>query len=170
MFSLRMEILGTRELDFAIQGLQKRVSDFRPLWPRLAEVFHEQEQVQFTALGAGPSGEWTPLSSRYASWKSRHYPGQPTLVRTGKLRSSLLADSADSILDMSQQARMRIGTSVPYALFHQLGGGRLPRRKVVDLTARQNLAFAKEFQKYVNKDALKGFDGAQRRLPFGVGV
>jgi len=168
MFALRMDILGTRELDFAIQGLLKRVSDFRPLWPRLTEVFRGMEIAQFDAEGMGPAGGWAPLSPRYAAWKSRHYPGQPTMVRTGRLRASLVATSSDSILDASQPMQMRIGTSVPYAIWHQLGGGYLPRRKLVDFSAQQNLAFAKEFQKYVNTDALKGFDGTQRRLPFGV--
>lgn len=170
MFALRMQILGTRELDFAIQGLLKKVSDFRPLWPRIAAVFHEQERMQFDASGAGPSGAWASLSARYGAWKARRYPGQPLMVRTGRLRASLLEASADSIVDMSEAIRMRIGTAVPYAIYHQRGGGFLPRRKLVDLTARQNLAFAREFQKYVNTDALKGFDGAQRRIPFGVGV
>lgn len=172
MFRVQMTVLGTRELDFAINGMLRTMSDFRPLWPRLEEVFHGIELEQFGTEGAaGRHGGWPGLKEPYKSRKSHLFPGAPILVRSGRLRESLTqAGASGAIVDASSPTRLKLGTSVPYALWHQLGTLRMQMRRVVDFTDRQNYLFAKEFHKFVNTDALKGFGSAQRSLPFGVRV
>lgn len=173
MLAIRMDILGTRELDFAISKMLQVVSDWRPLWPTIRDIFRSMEESQFASQGAkGNEGRWRSLDPSYKRRKAIEYPGTTILVRTGRLLTSLagFGGSADSIY-VPSPTRLALGTRVPYAYWLHKGTTYMPSRKVVDFTDRQNLEFAKAFQRYVNANALKGFDqGGQRRIPFGVRV
>jgi len=172
MFRVTMEVLGTRELDFAIDGLLRKLDDFSDLWPKLAALFYQIETAQFAGAGIGRSGPWPALSEKYARWKAIHYGGQPLMVRDDHLRASLTNPGSEGSIREETKDTFTIGTAVPYAIHHQAPerAGRPPRRKVVDFTDEHNVLFAKEFQKYINTDALKSFGAAQRRLPFGERV
>ena len=172
MLAVRMTILGTRELDLALDNVLRVVYDWRPLWPKLIKLFHNVESSQFSEEGsAGRSGAWPQLTPRYAAWKQKHWPGRKILQRTGTLRRSLATLNAPgSIEDASSSFCLVLGTFVPYAIYHQQGTKYMQARPPVSLTADANRKFGKEFQKFINTDALKGFDGVQRRLPFGVQV
>lgn len=54
----------------------------------------------------------------------------PVLYRTGSLYSSFVPGSAGSIFEVMSD-RVRGGSSVDYAHYHQSGGGRLPRRSIL---------------------------------------
>lgn len=174
MFKLEADILGTRQIDFAVSNLLRKVTDFRDLWPSMVTVLHGVIKRNYDAQGAGsPRGRWAPLSPKYAKWKAEKRPGRPILVFDGVLRASLTQRGAEgSIVETSQPMSMRVSTSVPYAVYHQRGvpENNLPMRRPVDLSPRDQLAIAKEVQRYVNTDALKGFGSVQRSLPFGSGV
>lgn len=167
-----MNILGARQIDFAIQGMLRRIDDWRPLWPRLTELFHATESKQFASEGGvGARGNWVPLSPRYAEQKRRRWGKRKILVASGRLRSSLTARTGSAIVEDANPLKLVLGTRVPYAMYHQTGTPFMPQRRPVDLTARQNLAFAKEFHKFVNTDALKGFKKTgQMSMPMGVRV
>ncbi|MFG0240459.1 MAG: phage virion morphogenesis protein [Gimesia chilikensis] len=84
---------------------------------------------------AGPSGEaWRPLAPSTIKAKGH----SRILFRTGRLEKSLKGDSSDSEYAINDQGRgMHWGTSVPYSVFHQRGGGRLPRREHIGATTTQ---------------------------------
>lgn len=171
MLAVRMDILGTRQIDFAIQGMLRAVNDWRPLWPDVIAEFHRVSVRQFaTQGGAGRHGSWAPLNARYAQAKFRRWGRQPILVASGRMRRSLTGRTGDSIIESSNPSRLALGTRVPYARHHQNVRSSLPTRRVIDFTDRQNLTFAKLFHRYVNTDALKGFGSKQRPIPFGVRV
>lgn len=168
MLAVRMNILGTRQIDFAIKGLLKVVNDWRPLWPKVTEEFHRLESRHFSSQGAsGRHGAWAALNPRYAERKRRTWGRRPIMVASGRLRGSLTSRTGFSIVDDSSPVRLGLGTMVPYAKHHQNVNSSMPTRRVIDFTDRQNLDFAKLFHRYVNTDALKQFDN-QRNIPFGT--
>lgn len=101
--------------------------------PKLLPVLEVETGKQFDAQGAGPiAGSWAPLSVSYAKWKQAHFPGQPTLVRTGALRAALTGPGAGARRDVSGDT-LSFGTvGIPYASFHQTGTGRMPARPEFD--------------------------------------
>jgi hypothetical protein len=52
---------------------------------------------------------------------------------------------------------LRVGTSIPYARYHQTGGGRLPRRPVVDLTENDKTRWMKLIQAQLVAERDKAF-------------
>ena len=133
---------GGVEIQLTIQGLDRAVqaisrarsnaSDLRPFFGRAAEIVRQAVLYQFSTVG-GRSGGWAPLSPWYAAWKaSRGYGMRPIMVLTGRLSKSLI-DREGNVIEEIHPDHMRWGTSVPYAAKHQLGLGRLPQRKLIDL-------------------------------------
>lgn len=74
----------------------------------------------FKSSGRPP---WKQLKTSTAVWKARHGYSVLPLTRSGQLRRSITY-RVDS-------TRLQIGTSVPYARFHQYGapGRNLPKRR-----------------------------------------
>ncbi len=103
------------------------------LWRDVERNFEEE--------GKGAGG-WAPLSTAYAKWKTRRYPGKPILQREGRLLNSLRPSNdgrsigRDGILEISRTG-MAYGTAVLYGKFHQDGGkkGRPPQRRFLFLFA-----------------------------------
>lgn len=132
----RFELEGEVQMHRRLTGVMARMISWRPAFRLIAEDFRAHMASVFDSEGgATKSGQWPPLSSAYAKWKARHYPGRPILVRTGTLRESLTkAGHPEAIQDLSDDA-LSIGTSVPYAIYHQSirPRKRLPRRAMIDL-------------------------------------
>lgn len=176
MLKLTFYMLGTKQVDFGLSHLMRSIDDFRPVWPDIVQELEAIETEQFEAEGQGRTGKWPKLSSFTQEWKARYFPGTKILERTRKLRQSLTETGAEgAIRDISRPDKMAFGTSIPYAGFHQRGTGssgfgvigdflsgrgsrgKLPMRRVIDLKPSNQLALAKIVQKFINKDALKGF-------------
>lgn len=119
--TLSFDVVGDNRLESIFDHLALIPEDFRPAFEEMAEDFWEHEREVFDSEGPG----WRPLSDSYEKWKQKHYPGQPILVRTGALRASLTGGFAeDSVFDVRPKS-MEIGTSSPYAIFHQTGSVRV---------------------------------------------
>ena len=84
------------------------------------------------------SYKWAPLSPAYAAYKSRVRPGRSLLVFDGDLKRSLTMGAKGSIFS-AKARRLVLGSTVPYAVYHQDGtrrGGktRMPARPLFVLT------------------------------------
>lgn len=114
----------TDELD----AMKKRTKDFRVVFTKIREDLQELWDNNFLANGL-PSGGWAPLSPKYGAWKSAHFPGEPPMIRTGKLFSSLvtLRGAPNDI----GRTRATFGTNIKYAKFHQYGTTKMPKREIV---------------------------------------
>lgn len=83
---------------------------FRKTGKALQREFMRQSQSIFDRQ-ASPDGEpWAPLSPEYA----RRKRGPQILVETGRLRDSLINESADTIFNVRGKT-IELGTSVEYA-------------------------------------------------------
>lgn len=102
--------------------------------PLMQKEFFKSNKKTFKNLG-GAHGKWKPLSEDYAAWKQRHYPGKPLMVLNGDLKNSLTKKDDNNIYDPSYSNnifRLVLGSQIEYGIFHQVGAGRLPVRRVVD--------------------------------------
>jgi hypothetical protein len=62
------------------------LKDLREVWDRFIPNIRHRHQYTFQHV-ASPFGEaWAPLSTKYAQWKAKHFPGKRVLERTGELR------------------------------------------------------------------------------------
>jgi phage gpG-like protein len=118
---------GITDLVGSLEALATRVEDLSPAWQEIRERFVTYEENWFESQG---NGNWPQLSKDYAEWKHKHFPGEPILVRTGRLRETV---TEPDIL-IIEPNRVTFGTSDPVAAAHQDGTGRLPVRKVIDVS------------------------------------
>lgn len=141
MFRFTIDVAGDVQLDRGITRFGDGVSDYRPIWPLIYGEFQAEVKGQFESQGEQGGQAWAPLSDNppgrgYASWKQRHYPGQPILVRTGELKASLTDPHAPGAVFEPQPKQMTMGSNVPYAIYHQKGTGKMPARPEIELTEK----------------------------------
>lgn len=160
MINFKVEVTGEEQLETALNGLEKQLRDFRPLWPKVSATFDEIEKRHFDSVGAtGASGPWAALSEPYAKWKSANYPGEPILQLTGNLMRSLTTPfNPDTIFEMTPETLTR-GSKLPYASVHQKRKTG-PRRPPIDLTDLDKQNMLRSFR--------DGFGEAAAALRFEV--
>lgn len=109
----------------ALNRASEKVSDLRVAFKLIQDDWIKSNKAQFTLQG---SGQYPPLSKKYAARKAVTHPGAPILVRSGRLRDSVArrAATADSIREIGKLS-MVLGTRTPYGIFHQSDA---PRRKI----------------------------------------
>lgn len=155
---------GIPVLDRAFNRVEERISDFRFIWPFVAQEFYAIEREQFASQGAhGLSGRWAALSPAYAKWKSVKYPNMPILQATTVLMQSMTSpDAADSVF-RPEADQLTIGSRAPYATAHQRGSG-LPARPVISLTEADKRRIQKAIQgplaQFIRKQGLTVLENA----------
>lgn len=91
------------------------------------------------------NGKWAPLDAEYGAWKSVHFPGAPTLVRSGGLFKSI---ETFSISEINRQSA-RFGTDAPVAKFHQYGTWSMPKREIIFEPPMFAKKLAKDAEHYI---------------------
>lgn len=123
----------------------ENLRDFRQLWPGVIIELRRIVKEQFRGQGVGRSGAWQPLSEAYRRWKEKKFPGAPILVQTGATLAALTTNSPHSIL-IPTATELTFGVALPYPIYHQRGGKRLPRRPIFDLTEQHKIRLVKVVQ------------------------
>lgn len=110
------------------------------LTPTLAIIgigYRKEVQLIFSHQQPREEGlRWPQLSDNppgkgYATWKAKHFPGAPILVRTGTLLSSMTEEGAEGNISVITKFGAIFGTSISYGAFHDSADPRssnLPRR------------------------------------------
>lgn len=136
--------------DIVLGRWEQNIDDVGPAFEAMAEHQKTIWRKQFGSEGSylGPR-QWTPLKPAYAAWKQRHYPGKPILQLTGRLFNSLT--QRPFAVERITKDSMTIGTDVPYAKYHQLGGPPfLPKRPIIGVPPQDDLrVFAKIMQSWI---------------------
>lgn len=122
------------------------LSDLRPLWPEVIATFYQLEAEQFDTEGAAGGQRWTPLSPVYEEYKERNFPGQPLLQVSGDLIASLTDPEAAGAILQPREDELIIGTSVPYAIYHQRGTRKMPKRPPLSFSEEQKRRMQKAIQ------------------------
>ncbi len=144
----QINILGEMQVSRMLDGVSLRAQDMRPVWAVIAGDWGRIMARQFETEG-GLGRPWAALSPMYAAWKATHFPGAKILVRTGKLRESLTGRTGDTV-DERDRDSLKLGTSVPYAGYHQTGTKRpMPPRPPVVLPEAVKDRWARAIHEFV---------------------
>ena len=148
--------LDLNPVERLLYGLSERAQDLRPAWRVIHQDFLQVEKAQFESEGGYSGLSWPALSTRYAAWKAKHYPGRKLLVQTGRLQSSLTTVNSDHrFISLPQEVTM--GTGVQYAGFHESGTRRMPSRPPVRLSSRERTRWPEVVREYISR-FLQGAD------------
>lgn len=149
MIQFTAEVAGDVQLDRAFNRVTQMITDFRDIWPAVADAFYEIEREQFSSQGGkGASGKWAALSPAYAVYKAKAFPGQPILQATGSMVDSLTNKDALDAIFRADPMELTIGSKAPYALLHQTGAPRskLPARPPISLSENDKRKIQKAIQ------------------------
>lgn len=145
-FRFRVEVAGEQVFDRAFNRIDS-LSDLRPLYPEVIREFHLIEREQFESEGAaGASGRFAPLSASYARSKQTSHPDKPVLRADDDLFVSLTDPEAAGAILRPEPDSLTIGTSVPYAIFHQRGTRHMPARPPISPSETQKRRLQKAIQ------------------------
>jgi phage gpG-like protein len=139
---IRFRFFGEDQVSRSLLAYAERAGDMRPAWEELRDRFVGYEEKWFDSEG---DGRWPPLSASYAEWKARHFPGRKTLVREGDLKASVLKPD----IEVMEPTFAMFGTADPVAGYHQKGDGRLPMRRVIDLSEEEKREWIRVVQRYL---------------------
>jgi phage gpG-like protein len=128
------EVDGEAQVSLAIGRMIRAVDDMRPFAPAFQSAFRNVELQQFAGAGVGPGGKWAALSEPYATRKRARWGNKPILRASDALYAALTGDSS---LMVAEPRLLVFGTATDYGMYHQRGGGSLPRRKVIDVSPAQ---------------------------------
>jgi len=148
-FQFRVEVKGEEQIARAFSRFGESVSDLSEAFREIADDFHKIEANQFESEGGYGSGGWKPLSVAYAKRKPL---GRPLLVLSGLMKESLVGETPYSI-EKIQPLEARLGTKVPYAIYHQTGTTKMPKRPLIQLTEGDKSRWLKIIQRYLVKAA-----------------
>jgi len=157
MIELSAHVYGDgQDVRGALLSLRHAVQDIRPALPRVVTRFRIQMATRFRTEGAsGPSGRWKALSPRYATWKAKNYPGRKILELTGALKGSLVGDGPGSIVSYGDNS-VFIGSSVPYAEYHQTGTSKMPARPPIEPSDRDVSEWVVEVKRHFDSALERG--------------
>lgn len=154
MLRLDVQVTGEASLYRGIRKFERKMSDYRPAFSRIADLFREEEAQLFESEGRrGRHGRWESLSEPYASRKARHAPGAKILVLRGRLKASLTEKGAPGSVEEMTADTLTLGTTDRTAVYHQFGTKRMPRRKVIDLRESSIRKFKDEIRKQLSEAA-----------------
>lgn len=138
---------GDDQVDRTLERFELGATDASPAFDEIGDSLARAERRQFHSEGAYGSGGWAPLSSRYAAWKERHYPGKPILERSGELLDSLTQRPFG--IDVVDAHVAVFGSGLEYGPYHQSGAGNLPVRKPIDIPESLRRRWVKIVQLFI---------------------
>ena len=152
MVELHIETLGDERF---VRGFSRFLDDVKDMSPAFELIYADFQDVEAEIFKAhGTPEKWKQLSPDYAAWKAKVRPGRPILVFDGHLKESLTGKNAHSVKKIGK-LEAEFGTDLPYAHYHQYGGGRLPKRKPVQLTDPIRERWAKIVHKWAYEELKK---------------
>lgn len=157
MARIKITVDGEDQFDREFRRLDAQFEDLTPIWPDVRDEFWEIEKEQFASEGSsGNSGQWKKLSPAYSAQKVNQYgQGLKILHATGDLMRSLTGSTADTYYRTTKK-EIAIGSTLERGVFHQRGGGKLPRRPPIDISQSQRKRLGKVIQASLVRELRKG--------------
>jgi hypothetical protein len=167
MFRMTLTVEGIPEVDRMLQGIQSRMQDVSPAWPKVVEAFQAIVARAFSSEGASTGAPWAQLKPRTQLDRKRQGfpPAHPILQRTGKLQRALTTGEGAYVRSMANRLEYLLSSEVGYFKYHQSRQprSRLPRRAPVLLTGDDKNALVFPIRLYVTGRDLN----ARRRQAVG---
>lgn len=154
---IEIDVFGDKQVSRELLRFSDRAHDAEPAFQSIADLLEHSEEKQFRTGGRHASAGWDKLKA--ATVKAKRRSDDPVvrrnadkiLVATGALMESLTADVQGvegGAVRIVEPHQLIFGTQLPYARFHQLGKG-VPRRRVLELRARDRTEMVKRIQRYL---------------------
>jgi phage gpG-like protein len=149
MAVLSFDSAGAEPFSLMLERFQHNLGDATPAFEAMARYQVETvNKRQFDEQGSAETGKWSPLSPLYGRWKARVRPGKPIMVFDGDLRTSLTVPGKGIYIVRSNM--MTVGTSIPYAIYHQKGTPMMPARPLLGTPRKaDSRQFAKILQRWI---------------------
>lgn len=128
---VQIEGHGLQAFAMTLDRYRQNLADATPVMNGWLDELERAAEAGFSSSRRPSGSRWKALSPDYKKWKDKHYPGAPILTREGKLRASLTSAQGQGAIRQIGTHYLQYGTRVPYARYHQSGGGRLPSRPVL---------------------------------------
>lgn len=145
-----VSVPGAQGFALALSRFGQGLSDFTTFWSGPFKVWwYAIRELDYAAAGSTTGDRWAPLSANYRKWKNRHFPSAPLLVLHGDLKASVISDQAPGSVWRPAPQSLAVGTSIPYAIYHQKGTSRMPARPVIRFAQVDRVNVGKKLQAFV---------------------
>lgn len=129
---MKVEVDPQAKLRTAIRKAAREGGDLTVPLTLIGQQWFKSNRAIFALKGPG---KYPDLTERYKKFKERHLgSAYPILKLTGRLEGSITDPSdGDAVMQIINNSDLLLGTTVPYANFHQNPGesSPLPRRPMV---------------------------------------
>ncbi len=133
---------GSKEIEAVFNNIASSYGqngELMKYWDTVDDVICESEKQIFANENVVTNyTQWVSLSPKYSKWKSRNYPGKKILERTGVMKAAASIKNAAGHYFMKDYLFTISGIDpfvVPYAMYHQNGTSKMPRRNFFHLFA-----------------------------------
>lgn len=157
---MAISIKLTPESQAKVDGLIKAGKlDLRPTMEVIGIGYKKEVRQIFDKQQPRTVGErWKALSPDYKAWKDRHYPGAPLLVRTGRLKESMITEGAPGNINIIGKNGAVFGSSIRYGIYHDqpdgATNGKMPRRNFSEPSERRMSIWMQQ----IEKDIIHNFE------------
>lgn len=160
---------NSEALDQSLESFQASLADLSPALREIADDFREMVAEQFATQGRAGGTPWAELAS--STLRRRRGAGAGILYLTGALFRSLVEPGARAHVEEIGGASLTLGSSLPYALFHQTGAGRgfgqtalgapgrrgdLPMRPLIVISGERSDAWVEIVRQHLEEKLLLG--------------
>jgi phage gpG-like protein len=160
--------INSKPVEKALGNFQASLADQSPALRRIAGDFREMIDRQFATEGRAEGTPWAPRPHPSVPSSVRRggakrgvvntRPGAqhaaPLLIRTGALLRSLTGRGAAGHVEQLDDHSLAIGTSLPYALFHQTGTRRMPARPIIVLSGARSERWVEIVRRNIEEKSL----------------
>lgn len=150
---LQFSVSGHVQLARNLRLFAKELTNLREFFEEAIGIVEDRTDAMFSAQGSNveKANPWAALSPRTMKAREKRWgyykrsPSRPGILRwTGALQDTRARSFSNKF--------GRLQFTMPYAPYHQAGGGNLPRRVIVDLSNPTNAEIVRALQAKVNRD------------------
>ena len=155
MNDIILTVQGTERVSMMFKRKYKRAENLAPIFQILVRDFRSIMTRQFDSAGRELGTPWPALSRRTIEDKQRDHRDPRILHRTRRLRKSFSQGSKGDSYRVITPTTFAIGSSVPYADFHQHGTRRMPQRKLFEANKEVSTRWRIMIQNYLMRGSLR---------------
>lgn len=145
MIQLTGTVQGDVQLDRALSRIISSSQDFSEPFEEFGDEFREVTGERFENEGFG----WAQLSPAYALRKFMRWGIKTILRASDAVYESLTIKGAAGNITRIFPLRAEFGTSIYYAIFHQLGTSKMPARPIIMLREEDKRRLVRTVQRYM---------------------
>lgn len=166
-FAIHYDVGGVAEVEHVLLGIRDRALNAAPV---LSVILEDMKRLEAELFDTEGRGEWPALSATTLEQKARKGFSPKILQATGDLMGSLTGDGPGSVSRVTEE-EVVLGTTIPYATFHEHGTARMPARPPVDVREQDVRSWSKQIQQYImGVDRMEIEAAGGGGAPFGMAL